>query len=497
MATKKTKTSELDAAASLENLWVFATDNENRSVKASITLLKGNKGDKGDTGNPGNPGTAGKSPRVNGSTGMWEVWDNNTSAWVSTGVDASSGYTLTEEAVRTVLGSAYAPVNEIRYSTKQAGNIFGDKYLPCDGSHVLKTDYPDLLCEDARTLDKISMIYDGGYYPNYGRPLITAQNEILAIDLTGDYWICKFDLGTKAWNRIMQIPDIDTDTDLPNSFFSNLAYNNLTGSYVFFKIKSGGTTDNIAVYLYTTDLETISTGVVNDVNFNINPGHSVEIVCCNYFYLVINFASLYYSEDLESFTRIELNGIGIGAKISFVNNRVVICGQNGDIYATETIANAGMPAFTLKLGNWFDNSGITRSSLIYPTKCFFLKGKYIVMGTNRYNTAMTHFFVTADFEEWIFGGNFQWVVGGGQDKKVFVHNDEFYVWNNNTQIVYPSPPDYNYQTTINLEKNPSNISRFPGVSGEIIYIDGKLYTIYGTVSLIESNFLILPSIENA
>ena len=34
------------------------------------------------------------------------------------------------------------PVNEIRYSTALAGNIFGDKYLKCDGAGVAKDDYP-------------------------------------------------------------------------------------------------------------------------------------------------------------------------------------------------------------------------------------------------------------------------------------------------------------------------------------------------------------------
>lgn len=37
------------------------------------------------------------------------------------------------------------PINEIRYSTELAGNIFGPDYLKCDGSFVLKVDYPFLL----------------------------------------------------------------------------------------------------------------------------------------------------------------------------------------------------------------------------------------------------------------------------------------------------------------------------------------------------------------
>jgi hypothetical protein len=146
MATKKTKTSELNEAASIEGLLVFATDNQNNSVKAPIALLKGNKGDKGNTGSPGAPGAAGKAPRVNGSTGMWEVWNNDTAAWVSTGVDASSGYVLTKEAIVAALEGTYEPpVNEIRYSTELAGNIFGNKYLKCNGAIISKDDYPLLL----------------------------------------------------------------------------------------------------------------------------------------------------------------------------------------------------------------------------------------------------------------------------------------------------------------------------------------------------------------
>lgn len=38
-----------------------------------------------------------------------------------------------------------SPVNEIRFSTELAGNIFGSDYLKCDGSFVLKADYPLLL----------------------------------------------------------------------------------------------------------------------------------------------------------------------------------------------------------------------------------------------------------------------------------------------------------------------------------------------------------------
>jgi hypothetical protein len=36
------------------------------------------------------------------------------------------------------------PINEVRLSTEQAGNIFGEEYLDCDGSPVSKWEYPDL-----------------------------------------------------------------------------------------------------------------------------------------------------------------------------------------------------------------------------------------------------------------------------------------------------------------------------------------------------------------
>lgn len=37
---------------------------------------------------------------------------------------------------------AQAPIGVIQHTTPQAGNIFGDNYLPCDGREVLKADYP-------------------------------------------------------------------------------------------------------------------------------------------------------------------------------------------------------------------------------------------------------------------------------------------------------------------------------------------------------------------
>ncbi|MDR1582894.1 MAG: hypothetical protein LBS55_06480, partial [Prevotellaceae bacterium] len=122
---EKIVVSQLPAAESLEGLYVLGVNGENGSVKASIALLKGNVGEKGDDGTSGAPG---KAPRINAETNMWETWDNDTSTWVSTGVDASSDYVLTTEKVEAV---GVLPVNEIRYAAPLAGNVFGAKYLKC------------------------------------------------------------------------------------------------------------------------------------------------------------------------------------------------------------------------------------------------------------------------------------------------------------------------------------------------------------------------------
>lgn len=45
------------------------------------------KGDRGERGEPGAEGAPGRSPRINESD-IWEVYDNTTGAWLSTGVSA-------------------------------------------------------------------------------------------------------------------------------------------------------------------------------------------------------------------------------------------------------------------------------------------------------------------------------------------------------------------------------------------------------------------------
>jgi hypothetical protein len=93
-------------------------------------------------------GDKGESPRVSDHQ-TWEVYNNETGEWDDTEIDCSSDYVLTKGKVEAVLtgfidSHNHNPVNEIRYSTEQAGNIFGDKYLACDGSKVLESLYPDL-----------------------------------------------------------------------------------------------------------------------------------------------------------------------------------------------------------------------------------------------------------------------------------------------------------------------------------------------------------------
>jgi hypothetical protein len=72
------------------------------------------------------------------------VYDPVSATWTDTGVDASSAYELTKEKMEIAYPGIGGnnPVNEIRYAPPEAGNIFGDGYLKCDGSTVLFSDYP-------------------------------------------------------------------------------------------------------------------------------------------------------------------------------------------------------------------------------------------------------------------------------------------------------------------------------------------------------------------
>jgi hypothetical protein len=145
MATKKVKLSDLPAADSLEGLFALGTTADNQSVKVSMPLLKGNKGDEGEKGKEGNPGIPGKAPRISDHN-TWEVYDNASGTWTDTGIDCSSDYELTKEKMEAAYPGVGGnnPVNEIRYTTEEAGNIFGGEYLRCDGTIVSKLTFPSL-----------------------------------------------------------------------------------------------------------------------------------------------------------------------------------------------------------------------------------------------------------------------------------------------------------------------------------------------------------------
>lgn len=55
------------------------------------------------------------------------------------------------EVIVSAFGSM--PVNTILRTTAEAGNVFGEDWLPCDGSIVNRSDYPELKCKAAPTED--------------------------------------------------------------------------------------------------------------------------------------------------------------------------------------------------------------------------------------------------------------------------------------------------------------------------------------------------------
>ena len=201
---------------------------------------------------------------------MWEVWDNNTSAWISTGVDASSGYTLTKEAVMSVLGNTYAPVNEIRYSTSEAGNIFGDKYLPCDGSFIPKDDYPQLRIPQA------GLRFLKASHPQVGYTIynIAYGNGVYVVACGNSYrMFVSADL--RDWKVVSLLPGVSTigyfvrGVYFDGGAFHSLWYSNYSpGIYLIQKSVDGigwtaesiafGTGKSFGVYLCTNGVHVVA-----------------------------------------------------------------------------------------------------------------------------------------------------------------------------------------------------------------------------------------------
>jgi hypothetical protein len=134
-----------------DNYWYFYNE-ASRLYVPSVYVAKGEKGE---------------SPRVSDHQ-TWEVYNYETEQWEDTGIDCSSDYELTKAKVEGVLTGHitthdHVKVSEIRFSTKYAGNIFGEEYLKCDGSVVPALLYPNLKLERVGIVDFESIYVTSNY----------------------------------------------------------------------------------------------------------------------------------------------------------------------------------------------------------------------------------------------------------------------------------------------------------------------------------------------
>jgi hypothetical protein len=406
-------------------------------------------------------------------------------------VDASSGSTLTQEAVLAALGNALAfPVNEIRYSTEKAGNIFGNKYLPCDGATVSKDDYPNLETEEADDPDTLFVLNStilSGVYCIDGTDILLFSYDTAS--QTGA--VCQFDKEAGAW-----VKRIDIEVPMANP----LCMTRAEGNYVIL-IKNDTSCSFILTDLSSYSVVSSDIGSLSDFN---TYGVISSFRYAGGFYALLDARGICYSKNLsEGWEREGTNLLNLNAsQMCFFEGRFIVSARNIIL-----VSNVTTDAETLVFHTALNLSGTSSQYLTYPTACFLAGETYFVLFIHA-SYGNTYPFASEDLESWrqMSWGN---IHSRGKDgRKVFFINNKYYIFHGgrlfSRQTSLEESGEY-----ITAPYRPSGLSEniLPGWTSTDSYSatfgamqDGnKIYLVdnTGRVTVFRSNSLKLPDIRNA
>jgi hypothetical protein len=373
------------------------------------------------------------------------------------------------------------PVNEIRYAAPMAGNVFGEKYLKCNGSSVQKDEYPLLQLPQSELPDTFFLLTGTAAINGIAIHCIDGE-DIISFIYNADEekgTLRKFNKVTNEWEEFV--------SNITVPMVKPVCMTRAGGNYVVM-IKNA-TSSYSFIVINGSSFNVVQSDISSTNGFS-NYGDKIGEFCyVNGFYAMVDYRGFLYSKNLETgWTKLfDGNYYNIGTHVRIFDEKFVVTTHNS-IYVSD--ATAGAESLTLNLVFSYNN-------LAYPTACFYV-GEYYLVLFKHYSYNNSHLARANSLSGWDANTIIGTIDASANGTQQFAFYDNtYFVFQGGIRISLGTSIAGSFYTKDAPYKPSGAANYFPRDTFNILLYGNKIYTVSGAaVAVYKSNSFKLPIIEN-